>query len=533
MKIHSLVFAATLIGALPNVSVAQVDSARPPAPPQASPAPTVGPPVRRIATASALSKEKIGAVTSVRELPDGRVLLNDGTSRRLLLLDTLLQVERVVLDSMSEKENTYGNRQGALLPYRADSSIFIDQVSLALLVIDPAGNITRVRSVPRANESYAFASGQGSQGIPGTDARGRLVYRKYAEAAPPLKAPPRGVPYFPEEADSAFIVALDFDTRKLDTLGAFKIPVMQMVIRLAPNGACCTVYPKINPMPVTDEWTLLSDGTLAFVRGIDYRIDYRSPDGTWTSSPKIPYDWQPMPDSAKEKLLDSVRTAQNKAARTTYVSAMIRWVNTYKRKYPANFVAPEGYVPPNGFSKTWIYPPGVTFPEKYTYACAPGEEPVITAGADGSRAVPDPRMQEMMAMAASMGITIPNMPTSGNASCIPLPIPNLAQIPNPPTTREVVVVDPKVLPDFKPPFQAASVRSDMDGNMWVRSNSAKPLAPGVNIFDVISREGQLVDRIQLPPGYSLVGFGRGRVVFLSMRDREGQHLARIRLTPRP
>jgi hypothetical protein len=49
------------------------------------------------------------------------------------------------------------------------------------------------------------------------------------------------------------------------------------------------------------------------------------------------------------------------------------------------------------------------------------------------------------------------------------------------------------------------------------------------VYDVVSREGKLVDRLQLPPGYTLVGFGRGRVVYLSMRDAGGIHLARVRL----
>jgi hypothetical protein len=49
------------------------------------------------------------------------------------------------------------------------------------------------------------------------------------------------------------------------------------------------------------------------------------------------------------------------------------------------------------------------------------------------------------------------------------------------------------------------------------------------VYDIVSREGGLVDRLQLPPGYSLAGFGQGRVVYLSMRDASGVHLARVRL----
>ena len=34
-----------------------------------------------------------------------------------------------------------------------------------------------------------------------------------------------------------------------------------------------------------------------------------------------------------------------------------------------------------------------------------------------------------------------------------------------------------------------------------------------------------------PTGYTLVGFGRDKVVYLSMRDARGIHLARVRLRP--
>jgi hypothetical protein len=51
------------------------------------------------------------------------------------------------------------------------------------------------------------------------------------------------------------------------------------------------------------------------------------------------------------------------------------------------------------------------------------------------------------------------------------------------------------------------------------------------VYDIINRGGELVDRIQLPPGYTLVGFGLDRVVYLSTRDATGLHLARVRLRP--
>ena len=84
------------------------------------------------------------------------------------------------------------------------------------------------------------------------------------------------------------------------------------------------------------------------------------------------------------------------------------------------------------------------------------------------------------------------------------------------------------LPDYRPPFSGGAVRPDADGNLWIRTIPTKPV-PGGPVYDIVSREGELIDRLQLVPGYSLAGFGKGRVVYLSMRDPAGVHLARVRL----
>ena len=493
----------------------------------------LGPQVRRISTASAVSKERIQTITGIRELPDGRVLLNDGQSRRVLLLDTMLVTQRVVLDSMSEHENTYGNQQGGLIPYRGDSTIFVDRNSLAMIVLDPEGNIARVRSVPRAQDAGTYGQGSAFGSNVGTDTRGRLVYRIRARSRPPLRPPPRGVPFVPEEPDSAFIVALDIETRKLDTIGAVRTPREEYTVRISPNGGWN--WSEItNPMPTTDDWAVLSDGRVAFLRWIDYRIDYLNADGSWTSSPKIPFDWQPMSDSAKQHLVDSVKARETQQRRNNYTSQVIRYVNTYKRKYPPNFAAPAGYRPPNGFAKEWPMPAGVTFPENYIYGCAAGEEPKMLAPApesSDSAQQQTPQQMEMQRMMEMYGMPNQgNRPGGGRPSCIPQPIPNLNQVPQVPTMREVTMISANKLPDFRPPFGQNAARADMDGNLWVRTAPARP-TPGGPVYDIINSEGALVDRIQIPPGYGLVGFGRGGVVYLSMRGREGTQLARVRLAP--
>ena len=68
-------------------------------------------------------------------------------------------------------------------------------------------------------------------------AKGSVVYRIPARGRVRRScAPPKGVPYFPPEPDSAFIVAIDIDTRKIDTLGAIRIPKSASTVRRTPDG---------------------------------------------------------------------------------------------------------------------------------------------------------------------------------------------------------------------------------------------------------------------------------------------------------
>jgi hypothetical protein len=524
----------------------------------------VGPQIQRIETAASLSTEPFGAITSVHELPDGRILVNDGTRRRLLLMDTSLTTVRVVLDSLSEIAHSYGTRAGTLLPWRGDSILFLDPAAFALVVLDPNAQMARVRSVWRAQDVNWLTSAAGMYGFPGLDAKGRIVYRVPAQPAPPAVRPPPGVPYFPPQPDSAFIVAVDLDTRRADTLGVIRIPKIEQRVRQMGDNMFVGES-VINPLPFTDQWAVLPDGRVAFVRGQDYRIEYLNADGSITSSQKLPYEWQRLADEDKQRLVDSVRTAQQRIVERDYVTAMIRWSNMYGKPYPANFTVPEGYVLPAGMARDWILPPGVSFPQPYIYACGPGEEPPAGMAAMGGMMMAGGMNVMAAAGAGEIRVTggapppdgairvTPGAPGAAPGSapvtpgapggvpgaagapaatvCLPAPAAASGPAPPPPTPRSFAVVQPDDLPDYRPPLMtgaAGGVRADLDGNLWVRTVLPRAV-PGGAVYDIINAEGELVNRFQLPVGYTIVGFGRDRVVYLSMRDPTGLRLARVRL----
>lgn len=73
--------------------------------------------LREVLPATVVSPAAFGTILGIRQLPDGRVLVNDGERRQLVLLDQQLRVARVVLDSAADGGNGYGPRASPLIPY--------------------------------------------------------------------------------------------------------------------------------------------------------------------------------------------------------------------------------------------------------------------------------------------------------------------------------------------------------------------------------------------------------------------------------
>jgi hypothetical protein len=91
----------------------------------------------------------------------------------------------------------------------------------------------------------------------------------------------------------------------------------------------------------------------------------------------------------------------------------------------------------------------------------------------------------------------------------------------------VRVVAPSELPDYMPAFAAGAVHADPEGRLWVRTTSQDTTVQGPE-YDVIDNTGKLVDRVAVPSGTTIIGFGAGEIVYLGVRDRAGVHLVRAR-----
>jgi len=267
------------------------------------------PAVRLIAAPDAQSKPVFGLVPYVRALPGGKLLVNDVLKHQVTLLDQQLGVVNVVADSASGTASSYGTQPGGLIPYLGDSTLFVDPAGLSMFVIDPAGKIARIASVPRSQDARSLANGVGTAGL---DANGRLVYRGGLTITrmngARSGATALGVPELP---DSTSIVRVDLATRKVDTVAYFRIPKMKMNVVRTDNGV--SVTSEINPLPTVDDFAVLSNGDVAIVRGQDYHVDIVGTDGRVTSGAKIPYDWQRLTDDDKVAVIDSAKKAAEAA----------------------------------------------------------------------------------------------------------------------------------------------------------------------------------------------------------------------------
>ena len=81
-------------------------------------------------------------------------------------------------------------------------------------------------------------------------------------------------------------------------------------------------------------------------------------------------------------------------------------------------------------------------------------------------------------------------------------------------------------PERMPPFAAARIRVDPDGNGWVRRNQ-KAGEPA--LYDVFDTTGRLVRSVRFGPGRTLIGFGDGTLYAARTDEFDQQFLERYDL----
>jgi uncharacterized membrane protein YgcG len=425
---------------------------------QTGPQPSV--PVRALSTPEAVSSGTFGTILGVRALPDGNVLVNDAQRRRLLLLDRELKIKQVVLDSANAGGQSYGRRASPLIAFTGDSTLFVDGASSSLLVIDPKGAVARVMAAPRPADLRFLAGGSS-----GVDRDGNLIYQVFNTGQPQAAMGSSGVA---APADSHAIVRAVLATGAVDTLARAKVAAVQRFVASRDDNGQVALRRTVNPAPQIDEWAVLSDGTVAVVRGTDYHVDWILPSGERRASPKLPFDWKRLTDADKQALIDSAKAAES---------------STSGRG-------------PDGMGDA-----AITITTRASGAGGGG-----VSGGGGSSSV------TFGSGGASVG---------GDGA--------VSQT----TTRPQLVTDYpplSAMPDYRPPVRSGAARGDMDGRLWILPSTSAQSLEGELVYDVVTPRDDRVERIRLPKGRVIAGFGPGGVVFLMHRGADQTWtLERVRL----
>jgi len=400
-----------------------------------------GIPIVSVTAPIARTTATFGAILGVRELSDGRVLVNDAGRHQLEVFDPSLATPTVALDSMPGGSNSYGPRPGQIVRYVGDSTIMTRGFGEPVVLLDPAGRVNRAIALPEYQNAAGFP--MPFVAPQAADPQGRLYSRGGTMV--------RGENGVGVSADSVLILRADLDTRIVDVVGTLHTAVLKNQTDPPENGNR-VVTTIVQPVPTEDSWAVLSDGTLAFVRGRDYHVDWVLPDGATRSTDKLPFDWRRLTDDEKQKLADSAKVVWD-----SLMTIRNRRVNVPARGDGGG----DGTTPGRGRSSGGVEP-------------------------------------------------------SGQAGSV----------------QRMISVPLSEIPDYFPPIHRNAAIPDLDGNLWVLTTTTAQSRHGELVYDILNPARGLYQRVRMPIGRSIAGFGRGGVVYLQSGDRAGGFtLERVKVEP--
>ena len=103
------------------------------------------------------------------------------------------------------------------------------------------------------------------------------------------------------------------------------------------------------------------------------------------------------------------------------------------------------------------------------------------------------------------------------------------KITTPPTPQVAQLVEPSQLPDYYPSIlQAGEMRADFEGHVWILPSTSSQAGRGL-LYDVVDRHGEIIERVRLPEGRALEGFGANGAIYLTSHGQDGTHLERTRI----
>lgn len=252
------------------------------APLVAQQAPTVA-----LGAAQATYAEPYTLISSVRELPGGKVIVVDTRDKVVQLVD--------MASGTATKIGREGSGPGeyqfprSLLAMPNNETFLVDPMQNRFLRIDVAGKVLETIS-------YPAGFGPGMQAV-GADAQGRIYWEGSSFGGGGQLTFNQNSSGEVEQNDSVPVIRWDRRASKFDTLARVKGPVMK--VNLSGGANSRSVMIRQQPFSPRDGWGVAPDGRIAMVRSGEYRVDNVRPAGGVVRG--APVGMRPLPVTARDK----------------------------------------------------------------------------------------------------------------------------------------------------------------------------------------------------------------------------------------
>jgi hypothetical protein len=294
-------------------------------------------PETELATPAATVKRGLEAAFSVRELPDGRLLVWDGGARKLVRID----LASGKVDDLMRAGTGDDEVQGALtlLPWLGDSTAAHELAKGRVLIFGPDGSMARSFAVGSPLPQRAPGAPGAMDGGPGAGGQPRLPTARFFAGAdryigqgfPPPQ--PRQSPGAAPQRVRYPVVRVALPSLAQDTV--VQLLGMQPARAPRPNDAGGMAVPiPTGPLLPTDAWAAYADGTVVVVRSAPYRLEWFAPDGTRRAGEPIPSPAVELSNAIRKEYMDAFRK-QTEAARRT--NPMMQRITTITFEEPAGW----------------------------------------------------------------------------------------------------------------------------------------------------------------------------------------------------
>lgn len=239
--------------------------------------------------------EDFGIIQSVRELPDGRVLVADPLARSLFVVD-MTAGTRVVVGRQGQGPDEY-MQPDAVWPLPGDSTLLVDLGNGRLVALGPdlgfGPTMPIAQGDPRPGSGAPF-----NLALPqAVDGQGRLYARALGMGGGPSGELP----------DSGSVLRIERGTRASASVATVKLQDRVQSVSGGANERSVQIEPV--PLSPEDAWGVASDGSVVVARAGSARVEWIAPDGSVTRGSPVSYDPVRIGTDEKEEwLLDEGRS---------------------------------------------------------------------------------------------------------------------------------------------------------------------------------------------------------------------------------